>query len=55
MANFQGAYKEFVAVLGNIASAAAVVGAIKVGRQPNPENLRRLGIDPQAFRKIGRS
>lgn len=55
MANYQSVYKDLVAILGNIASAVAVVGAIKVGRQPNPENLRRLGISPRAFMKIGLS
>ncbi len=55
MTKFQSAYKSFVSFLGDIANASAVVGAIQAGRQPNPENLRRLGISPRAFMNIGHS
>lgn len=53
MTKFQSAYNSFMAFLGDIANAAAVVGAIQAGRQPNPENLRRLGISPRAYMNIG--
>ena len=34
-------------------SAGAVVRAIKVDRDPRPDDLRRLGIDPRAFLSLG--
>ena len=55
MTKIQNAYNSFMAFLGDVANAAAVVGAIQAGRQPDPEHLRRLGISPRAFMNIGHS
>lgn len=41
----------FVEVFG---SAAAVSNAVEAGRAPKARDLRTLGIDPAAFRSIGR-
>jgi len=41
----------FVTVFG---SAAAVSTAIEGGRAPKAKHLKALGIDPVAFRSIGR-
>lgn len=35
-------------------SAAAVSAAVENGRAPNDRHLKSLGIDPVAFRNIGR-
>ena len=34
-------------------SAGAVVRALQDGRKPDPDHLRQLGIDPQAYLGIG--
>ena len=34
-------------------SAGAVVRALQDGRRPDPDHLRQLGIDPQAYLGIG--
>jgi hypothetical protein len=39
--------------LAAFASATRVAGAIESRRRPDPHDLRRLGIDPQAFTSIG--
>lgn len=41
----------FATVFG---SAAAVSAAVEAGRQPKSKHLESLGIDPAAFRTIGR-
>lgn len=41
MTKIQNAYNSFMAFLGDVANAAAVVGAIQAGRQPDPEHLRQ--------------
>ena len=41
----------FVDVFG---SAAAVSSALEAGRAPKAKHLKTLGIDPDAFRSIGR-
>ena len=41
----------FVEVFG---SAAAVSNAVEGGRAPKARHLRTLGIDPGAFRSIGK-
>ncbi len=41
----------FVEVFG---SAAAVSQAVEAGRAPKAKHLKTLGIDPAAFRSIGR-
>ena len=41
----------FVDVVG---SAAAVSNAVEAGRMPKAKHLKTLGIDPAAFRSIGR-
>lgn len=41
----------FVEVFG---SAAAVSNAVEGGRAPKAKHLRTLGIDPGAFRSIGK-
>lgn len=40
--------------LGTVRSASHVAAAIEAQRQPDPAHLRRLGIDPRAFSKVGR-
>lgn len=35
-------------------SAVAASQAVEASRQPRASDLRKLGIDPAAFRKIGR-
>ncbi|SFV36563.1 hypothetical protein SAMN05216456_2550 [Devosia crocina] len=42
----------FATVFG---SAAAVSAAVEGGRAPKAKHLEALGIDPVAFRSIGRS
>ena len=41
----------FVTVFG---SAVAVSAAVEAGRAPKAKNLTALGIEPTAFRSIGR-
>lgn len=38
---------------GQVRSAGHVVAAIQANRQPSPEHVRRLGMDPRAFLSIG--
>jgi len=40
--------------LDMIASAVAVSRTLEAGRQPRASDLRRLGIDPANFSRIGR-
>jgi hypothetical protein len=40
--------------LDMIGSAVAVSRAVEVSKQPRAADLRRLGIDPVSFRRIGR-
>ena len=42
---------DFFATFG---SAAAASRAVEAGRKPRAADLRKLGIDPTAFDKIGR-
>ena len=42
---------DFFAALGGAASAAR---AVEAGRKPRRSDLRKLGIDPTAFDRIGR-
>ena len=50
--------KSFFATLGTVAdifgSAAAVSNAVEAGRAPKAKHLKTLGIDPEAFRSIGK-
>lgn len=50
--------KSFLATLGTFVevfgSAAAVSNAVEGGRAPKAKHLRTLGIDPGAFRSIGK-
>ncbi|MCR6670424.1 hypothetical protein [Devosia ginsengisoli] len=50
--------KSFFATLGNVVdvfgSAAAVSNAVEAGRMPKAKHLKTLGIDPDAFRSIGK-
>lgn len=39
---------------GVFASAAAASAAVERGVQPQSRDLRKLGIDPEQFRRIGR-
>jgi len=41
----------FVDVFG---SAIATASAVEAGRQPKARDLKKLGIEPGAFRSIGR-
>jgi len=51
-----GSRKLFSAI-GNIfttfGSAVAVSRAVEAGRKPRADDLRKLGMDPAAFAKIG--
>ncbi|WP_200940277.1 hypothetical protein [Devosia sp. Root436] len=49
--NFFATLGTFVDVFG---SAAAVSNAVEAGRAPKAKHLRTLGIDPGAFRSIGK-
>lgn len=40
-------------VFGQVRSASHIVAAVQANRQPNPEHVRRLGMDPRAFLSIG--
>jgi hypothetical protein len=40
------------AIFGTIGSAIAAAGAVEGNRAPRNADLRALGIDPVAFRKI---
>lgn len=51
MAKTRNAFSEF---FGIFASATAAAAAIENGRPARARDLRRLGIDPEAFRSIGR-
>lgn len=48
------ALKNRFGFFSTIADAIAVSSAIRERRQPNPRNLRGLGIDPEQFGRIGR-
>ena len=49
--NVFSAIGDFFALFG---SAVAASRAVEAGRKPRANDLRRLGIDPTAFDKIGR-
>jgi hypothetical protein len=49
--NFFATLGTFVDVFG---SAAAVSNAVDAGRMPKAKHLKTLGIDPDAFRSIGK-
>ncbi|MFT3975278.1 MAG: hypothetical protein QM699_18120 [Amaricoccus sp.] len=38
---------------GQARSASRVVAALQTNRQPDPQDLRRLGMDPRVFLSIG--
>jgi len=40
--------------LGTLTDAISVSNAVRERRQPNAHSLRRLGIDPEQFNRIGR-
>lgn len=40
--------------IGTVRSASHVAAAVEAHRRPDPEHLRRLGIDPGAFSSLGR-
>lgn len=40
-------------VVGQVRSASHVVAAVQANRQPNPDHIRRLGMDPRVFLSIG--
>jgi hypothetical protein len=50
--------KSLFARLGSVVdvfgSAVAAASAVQAGRVPHSTHLRTLGIDPEAFRSIGR-
>jgi hypothetical protein len=41
-------------VLSSMGNAIAAASAVERGAKPLDEDLRRLGIDPEAFRRIKR-
>ena len=43
--------KEVLSTMGN---ALATAATLRVGGEPSARNLRALGIDPEAFRRIKR-
>ncbi|HRP79249.1 MAG TPA: hypothetical protein PL183_09135 [Aquamicrobium sp.] len=49
---FARGFSDFLDLAG---SALAVSAAMHRYRQPSPADLKRLGIDPDQFRRIGRS
>lgn len=46
-------FDRIVAGFAMLRSANAVTGAVAAGRQPAPQDLLALGIDPRAFSTIG--
>jgi hypothetical protein len=40
-------------VFGQLRSAGHIIAAVRVDRRPDPEHVRRLGMDPRAFLSIG--
>jgi len=42
------------AIFGTFGSAAAAAAALNAGQTPRVRDLKRLGIDADAFRSIGR-
>ncbi len=44
----------FGEVFSLIGDAIAAAAAVRDHRQPDAQTLRRLGIDPEQFRQIGR-
>ena len=46
--------KRFHETFATLAAAARAAGAVDVGRKPKSEDLKTLGIEPAAFRHIGR-
>lgn len=43
-----------LSLLGLLTSAAAASASVERGAQPKGRDLRRLGIDPEQFGRIGR-
>ena len=41
-------------IFDGIGAAFAAAGAVRNRRQPDARDLRRLGIDPEQFARIGR-
>lgn len=41
-------------IFGSLRSAVAVAAALESRREPKARDLRRLGIDPEQFRGMGR-
>lgn len=39
--------------LGTVRSARRVVSALESNRRPDPNHLRRLGVDPKVFLSMG--
>ncbi len=53
MTNMRSAYGRFRSAMRVVGSAIRVAGALESRAQPDPLDLRRMGIDPKAFLSIG--
>lgn len=51
--SFTGIANRISATAGTVRSATHVIAAIHANRRPEPEHVRRLGMDPRAFLTIG--
>lgn len=41
-------------IFDEIGAAFAAAGAVRNHRQPDPRHLKRIGIDPEQFSRIGK-
>jgi hypothetical protein len=53
MTSVRSMYGRVRSAAGLFASAVRVAGALESRVSPNPQDLRRMGIDPHAFTTIG--
>ena len=53
MTSMRSVYERLRSTAGLIGSAVRVAGALENRANPNPQDLRRMGIDPRAFLTIG--
>ena len=47
------AFDYTVRLVASIRSAVAVAAAVEARRTPDPQDLRRLGIDPRSYLSMG--
>ena len=53
MISMRNAFGRLRSAMGLFGSAVRVAGALDSGVAPDPQDLRRIGIDPRAFTTIG--